>query len=142
MSEENTAKILSYPFCMIASDASGLGIEGALRRGNPHPRSFGTFPRVLGKYVREDGIMSLAEAVRKMTSLPAKTIGLQDRGYLKKDYQADIVIFDPKTVTDNATWAQPHQYPTGISYVIVNGKLIIDQGKFTGKLAGKVLRPT
>jgi len=142
MSEENTAKILAYPYCMVASDASGLGIEGALRRGNPHPRSFGTFPRVLGKYVREDGIMSLAEAVRKMTSLPAKTIGLKDRGYLKKGYQADIVIFDPKTVTDNATWAQPHQYPTGIPYVVVNGKVIIDQEKFTGKLAGKILRPT
>lgn len=140
MSEENTANILAYPYCMVASDASGLGIEGALRRGNPHPRSFGTFPRVLGKYVREDGIMSLAEAVRKMTSLPAKTIGLKDRGYLKKDHQADIVIFDPKTVIDNATWAQPHQYPTGIPYVVVNGELIIDQGKFTGKLAGKVLR--
>lgn len=140
MSEENTAKILAYPNCIIASDASGLAIEGALRRGNPHPRAFGTFPRVLGKYVREDDIMNLPEAIRKMTSLPATTIGLKDRGYLRKDYWADIVIFDPKTVLDNATWSNPHQYPSGMPYVIVNGQLIIDQEHFTGKLAGEVLR--
>jgi N-acyl-D-amino-acid deacylase len=140
MSEENTAKILAYPNCIIASDASGLAIEGALRRGNPHPRAFGTFPRVLGKYVRDEGIMNLTEAVRKMTSLPATTIGLKDRGYLRKDYWADIVIFDPKKVIDNATWANPHQYPSGIPYVIVNGQLIIDQENFTGELAGEVLR--
>ena len=142
MSEENTAKILTYPDCIIASDASGLAIEGALRRGNPHPRAFGTFPRVLGKYVREDGIMTLPEAIRKMTSLPANTIGLKDRGYLQKDYWADIVIFDPKTVIDNATWAKPHQYPSGIPYVIVNGELIIDKEQFTDNLTGKVLKIT
>jgi N-acyl-D-amino-acid deacylase len=140
MSEENTAKILAYPNCIVASDASGLAIEGELRRGNPHPRSFGTFPRVLGKYVREDGIMNFSEAIRKMTSLPAETLGLKDRGYLRKDYYADIVMFDPKTVKDNATWSNPHQYPTGIPYVIVNGEVIIDQEQYTGKLAGKVLQ--
>lgn len=140
MSEENTAKVLAYPNCMIASDASGVAIEGELQRGNPHPRAFGTFPRVLGKYVREDGILKLPEAVRKMTSLPAETLGLKDRGYLKKDFYADIVIFDPKTVTDNATWEKPHQYPNGIPYVIVNGELVIDQEEYTGRLAGKILR--
>ena len=140
MSEENTAKILAYPYCIVASDASGLAIEGELRQGNPHPRSFGTFPRVLDKYVREDGIMNLPEAIRKMTSLPAETLRLKGRGYLKKDYYADIVIFDPKTIKDNATWSNPHQYPTGIPYVIVNGKLIIDQEQYTGRLGGKVLQ--
>ncbi len=140
MSEENTAMLLAYPHCMTASDASSLAVEGRLRRGNPHPRGYGTFPRVLGKYVREDGIMPLEEAVRKITSLPAECLGLPDRGYLKEGYWADIAIFDPLTVIDNATWSEPHQYPTGIPYVIVNGEVVIDQETFSGKLAGKVLR--
>jgi len=140
MSEENTAKILSYPYCMIASDASSLAVEGKLRKGNPHPRSFGTFPRVLGKYARDEELMKMEEAIRKMTFLPAETLGLKDRGYLKKGLIADVAVFDPNSVIDNATWSEPHQYPSGIPYVLVNGKLVIDQEKFTGQLAGKVLR--
>lgn len=141
MREEDTAQLLANPYCMPASDGSSLAEQGVLRSGNPHPRSFGTFPRVLGKYVREEAIMPLAEAIRKMTALPAETLGLQDRGSLKKGYWADIVIFDPAKVNDRATWSQPHQYPVGTPFVIVNGQLVIDQEKFTGKLAGKILRP-
>jgi N-acyl-D-amino-acid deacylase len=140
MSEENTSTLLAYPYCMIASDASSLAVEGKLLKGKPHPRSFGTFPRVLGKYARDEGIMTLEEAIRKMTSLPAETLGLKDRGYLKKGFIADVVVFDPNRVIDHATWSEPHQYPSGIPYVMVNGKLIIDQEKFSGQLAGKVLR--
>ncbi len=142
MSEENTAKILAYPFAMIASDASAAAIKGKLRRGNPHPRGLGSFPRVLGKYVREDKIMRLSEAIRKMTSLPAETLKLANRGRLKPGFWADIAVFDPKTVIDNATWSDPFQYPTGIPYVLVNGRIVIDQEKFTGNLPGKVLRKT
>ena len=140
MSEENTSALLAYSHCMTASDASSIANEGILHKGNPHPRGYGTFPRVLGKYVREDSIMSLEEAVRKMSALPASAMSIKDRGYLKKEYQADIAVFDPATVIDNATWSEPHQYPSGIPYVIVNGEVVIDQEKFTGTLAGKVLR--
>ncbi len=140
MSEENTAKLLAYPYCMIASDASATAIKGKLRRGNPHPRGLGSFPRVLGKYVREDKIMSLPEAIRKMTSLPAQTLNLSNRGNLRQGFWADIAVFDPKTVIDNATWSNPFQYPGGIPYVLVNGQMVIDQEKYTGKLPGKVLR--
>lgn len=140
MREEDTAALLADPYCMPASDGSALAEQGVLRSGNPHPRSFGTFPRVLGKYVREQGIMTLGEAVRKMTALPAQTLGWVDRGVLKLGSWADVVVFDPSTVADRATWSEPHQYPVGIPFVIVNGQLVIDQEKFTGTLAGRVLR--
>ncbi len=140
MSEENTATLLADPFGIIASDGSAMAVDGPLRRGNPHPRAYGTFPRVLGKYVREQGIMSLAEAIRKMTALPAETLGLPGRGRLQPGFWADLVAFDPQTVRDNATWSDPHQYPHGIPYVLVNGEVVIEREKFTGKLAGQVLR--
>lgn len=140
MSEEDTAALLAHPHCMPASDGSALGVEGRLRRGNPHPRSFGTFPRVLGKYVREDKIMTLAEAIRKMSALPADTLGLKDRGYLRVGYWADVVAFDPSAVADRATWSNPFQYPAGIPYVLVNGETVLAEDKLTGKLMGKVLR--
>ncbi|NUM67374.1 D-aminoacylase [candidate division KSB1 bacterium] len=140
MREEDTAGLLADSYCMPASDGSALAEQGVLRSGNPHPRSFGTFPRVLGKYVREQGLMTLGEAVRKMTALPAQTLGMRERGVLKLGCWADVVVFDPKTVADRATWSEPHQYPVGIPFVIVNGQLVIDQEKFTGTLAGKVLR--
>ncbi|MGH7492176.1 MAG: N-acyl-D-amino-acid deacylase family protein [bacterium] len=140
MSAEEAAQVLSYPHCMIASDGSALATEGILRRGKPHPRSFGTFPRLLGQYVREDRLLSLPEAVRKITALPAETLGLQDRGYLRPNCWADVVVFDPATVNDRATWAEPQQYPAGIEYVLVNGEIVIDRQKLTGKLPGKVLR--
>ncbi len=140
MSEENTSRLLAYDYCMTASDASSLANEGPLHRGNPHPRGYGTFPRLLGKYVRQDGIMPLEEAVRKITALPAAMLNLKDRGWLKEGYAADVAIFDPATVIDNATWGDPHRYPSGIPYVIVNGEIVIDQEKYSGKLPGIVVR--
>ena len=140
MSEENTAKVLHYPYCMTASDGSALAIEGRLRVGNPHPRAFGTFPRLLGKYVRENGIMPLAEAARKITGLPAETLHIRERGFIRSGYWADLVVFDPKTVADKATWNDPFQYPDGIPYVIVNGKVVIDDDEYTGELPGAVLK--
>jgi dihydroorotase/N-acyl-D-amino-acid deacylase len=108
--------------------------------GHPHPRWYGTFPRVLGHYVREKGTLSLPEAVFKMTQLPARTMGLQDRGVLAEGMKADVVIFDPLTVADEATFEEPHQYPTGIPYVIVNGQIAVENGEFQGIKGGKVLR--
>ncbi len=140
MNEEEAAQVLSYPDCMIASDGSAQAVEGRLRRGKPHPRSFGTFPRLLGKYVRAEQLLSLPEAIRKVTALPAEALGLPDRGHLRPGYSADLAVFNPETVNDRATWAEPQQYPTGVEFVVVNGEMVIDREKFTGKLAGKVLR--
>jgi len=140
MNEEELSTILAYPPCMIASDGSALAIDGPLHKGNPHPRSYGTFPRALGKYARDEKIFTLAECICKMTSLPATTLGLVDRGKLEPEMWADVVVFDPDRVKDRATWQQPHQYPEGIPFVIVNGEIVIDRGEHTGALPGKVLR--
>lgn len=140
MSEENTARILAHPLCMAASDASTLATYGPLHRGNPHPRGYGTFPRLLGKYAREDKVMSLAEAVRKITSLPARRFSLWDRGQIAANYFADLVVFNPETVIDNATFDKPHQYPEGIEFVIVNGEVVIEHGENPGRLPGMIIR--
>lgn len=140
MSEEELAGVLKYPQAMVASDGSALAISGKLRFGNPHPRSFGTFPRVLGKYAREEKLFNLAEAIRKMTSLPASALGLKNRGTLQVGNYADVVIFSAEQVIDLAQWTAPQQYPAGIQYVVVNGEVVIERGEFNGKLAGKVLR--
>ena len=136
MDEGDVERIMKHPQTMIASD--GRLVKPGM--GHPHPRWYGTFPRVLGHYVREKGTISLSEAIYKMTKLPATTLGLKDRGQIKEQMKADIVIFDPKTVIDKATFEKPHQYPEGISYVIINGKLSIDNGVFQNIKAGKVLR--
>ena len=140
MSEEELSGVLKYPQAMVASDGSALAISGTLRFGNPHPRSFGTFPRVLGKYAREEKLFNLAEAIRKMTSLPARALGLKNRGTLQAGNYADVVIFSAEQVRDLAQWTAPQQYPAGIEYVVVNGEVVIERGEFNGKLAGKVLR--
>jgi dihydroorotase/N-acyl-D-amino-acid deacylase len=136
MDEEDVRRIMQHPFSMVASDGR-LSSPG---NGHPHPRAYGTFPRVLGHYSRDEGVLPLEEAVRKMTSLPAQRIGLPERGMIKEGNYADITIFNPETVKDEATFAEPHQYPTGIEYVIINGGLAVDEGVFQGVLAGKVLR--
>ena len=138
--EEDMNLALSQPWCSIGSDGSALAIEGPLRRGNPHPRSFGTFPRVLGVYVRERGLLRLEDAVRKMTSLNAAKIGIRDRGLLQAGLFADITIFDEKRVSDRSTYEEPFQYSEGVEYVIVNGRIVIDQGKHTGTRPGRALR--
>jgi N-acyl-D-amino-acid deacylase len=106
----------------------------------PHPRSYGCFPRKIGYYALEEKAIPLAQAVRSATGLPADILGLPERGYLKAGYYADVVVFDPRTFRDKATFDQPHQYATGVRYLFVNGRLAIDEGRFTGALAGRVLR--
>ncbi len=140
MSEEDVQQVMKHSTTMIGSDASAKAVYGILGMGKPHPRSYGAFVRVLGKYVREEGIISLEEAIKKMTGLPAWRLGLQDRGLLKVGNWADITIFDFQKVKDTATYTNPHSYAEGIFYVIVNGKIVIDEGDHTGELAGKVLR--
>jgi N-acyl-D-aspartate/D-glutamate deacylase len=138
--EEDMNLAMSQPWCSIGSDGLAHSIEGPLRRGVPHPRSFGTFPRVLGVYVRERGVLRLEDAVRKMTSLTAAKVGLRDRGLLREGCYADVVVFHLLRVADRATYENPFQYPEGIELVIVNGQVTIDHGKHTGARAGKALR--
>jgi N-acyl-D-aspartate/D-glutamate deacylase len=116
-----------------------VSVDGPTGRSHPHPRYYGTFPRVLGRYVRELHVVSLPEAVRKMTSLNADKIGIKDRGRLREGMWADITIFDANRVIDRATFETPHRYPIGIQYVMVNGVLTIDNDRHTGALAGRVL---
>jgi N-acyl-D-amino-acid deacylase len=131
---------LIQPWCSIGSDGLALAIEGPLRRGHPHPRSFGTFPRILGEYVRTKQLLSLEEAVRKMTSLNAAKVGLFDRGLLRPGLFADVTVFDPKAVTDRSTYLEPFQYSSGIVHVVVNGELVLDDGRPTDKRPGRALR--
>ncbi len=138
--EEDMNYALRQPWCSIGSDGSALSIEGELRRGNPHPRNFGTFPRVLGEYVRRRKVLTLEDAVRKMTSLSAAKIGLQDRGLVREGLAADLCVFDPDKVIDHATYTEPFQYNDGIEYVIVNGQLVLDRGQHTGAKPGRALR--
>ncbi len=138
MSEADVKRIMQYPFNMFASDAS-IRIMNA---GVPHPRGYGTNARVLGKYVREENVISLEEAIRRMTSLPAQKFGLQNRGLLKEGMAADIVVFDEASVTDRATFDKPHAYSKGFHYVIVNGTITVANEQHTGARAGKALRGT
>jgi N-acyl-D-amino-acid deacylase len=140
MSEENTETVLKHPLVMLGSDGSSLAPYGPLSEGKPHPRNYGAFPRLLGHYVREKKILSLPEAIKKITSMPAAKLGLSDRGSLQKRNFADVVVFDPTTISDRATFVDPHQYPIGIDYVIVNGSVVINHDKHSGKLPGKVLK--
>ena len=138
LDEQDVRRIMRHPQTMIGSD-------GRLSRpgdGHPHPRAYGTFPRVLGLYARDAGVLSLEDAVFKMTGAPARRLGLRDRGVLRVDAFADVTIFDPSTVADRATFENPHQYPAGIEYVIVNGKVAVDEGRFAHVTAGRVLRRT
>ena len=131
MDEEKMVLGLRHPLGMICTD----GLLG----GKPHPRVYGAFPRVLGRYVRERKDMSLEEAVRKMTSLPARRLGLKDRGVLAPGKAADLVVFDPDSVLDQATYENPRQYSTGIRHIIVNGIHSVEDGQFTGQRGGRVL---
>lgn len=136
MDQGDVDRIMQHPQTMIASDAQ----IAAYQEGQPHPRWYGTFPRVLGHYARERGVLSLALAIRKMTTMPADRLGLKHRGRVEEGAFADLVIFDPTTVIDQATFAQPHQYPAGIPYVLVNGQVAVEEGKLTETRAGQVLR--
>ena len=139
MSEADVATGLRAPFVTIGTDSSALRAEGILARGAPHPRSYGTFPRVLGKYVREDKVLTLHEAVHRMTGAAAAQMGLRDRGVLRERYFADLVVFNPTTVKDTATYEQPHRYPIGIEHVVVNGVSVVDPNGLTGARPGRPL---
>jgi N-acyl-D-aspartate/D-glutamate deacylase len=138
--EEDMNVALIQPWCSIGSDGSALAVEGPLRRGNPHPRNFGTFPRVLGVYVRERKLLTLEDAVRKMTSLNAAKLGLKDRGLVQEGLVADLCVLDPQRVLDRATYADPFHYSEGIVHVIVQGQLVLQDGRHTGAKPGRVLR--
>jgi len=140
MKEENLSRILAHPLVGIGTDGEARAPYGLLGRGKPHPRVYGTFPRAIGKYVREEKLLKLEEMLKKMTSVPAKKFGLQKRGVVRAENIADLVIFDPDKIIDKATWKEPHQYPAGVEYVLVNGEIVIDKGSHTGKLPGKILR--
>jgi N-acyl-D-amino-acid deacylase len=135
MSETDVQNIMRQPFTMIASDSS-VRVFG---EGVPHPRGYGNNTRVLGKYVRELKLITLEDAIRKMTSLPAQTFNLRDRGLIKEGFAADLVIFDENTIADKATFENPHQYAEGFSQVLVNGEIVFDGAKMTGKFPGQPL---
>ena len=140
MCEEDIRRIMQARYTMIGTDAWGVNPSGVLRHGKPHPRYYGTYPRILGKYVREEGVLTLEDAVRRMTSFPAQRLGLRDRGLLREGMWADVVIFDPERVIDKATYREPHQFPEGIHHVLVNGRIVVENETQTGELPGKVLR--
>lgn len=140
MAEDDVKEAMKLPWVSIGSDGRALQPGGVLGKGKPHPRYYGTFPRILGKYVREDKVLTLEDAVRKMTSLPAARLRLGDRGVLKAGMAADIVVFDPDRVADRATFDNPHQYAEGIDIVIVNGQVVLNEGRHTGATPGRVLR--
>ena len=135
MDEADVTTLMRHPLTMIASDGA-VQVPG---KGSPHPRSYGTFPRVLGRYVREQRVLELPDAVRRMTSLPAQAMGFLDRGVLRPGMAADVVVFDPAKITDTATFEQPHQYPAGVAWVIVNGRVAVRDGTIVDRTAGQVL---
>jgi N-acyl-D-amino-acid deacylase len=138
MTEENVKLFLSHPLGMPASDCSAYSPVGKLSESMPHPRAYGTFPRFLGKYCRDERLMDLSQAIKKCTSLPASRLGLKNRGLLNVGYKADIVVFNPDTIIDRATFAQPHQFAAGIEHVLVNGVWSIKNGISTGKMGGEI----
>jgi len=140
MSEPDVVLALQQPWVSIDNDSSGTSPEGLLGQEHPHPRAYGTFPRILRKYVREEHILTLEDAIRKFSALPAQRMRLIDRGVMKAGMWADVVVFDPAAVRDLATFDNPNQLSQGMDYVLVNGVLVIDQGKMTGAKPGKVLR--
>ena len=140
MSEENIKKQVALPYMSFGSDASSLSPEGVFLNSSTHPRAYGNFSRLLGKYVRDEQIISIEEAVRKLTSLPASNLKIKKRGSLSKGYFADLAIFNPETIQDHATFAKPHQLSTGMIHVFVNGEQVLKNGKHTGAKPGRVVR--
>jgi N-acyl-D-amino-acid deacylase len=138
-SEDDMRYALKQPFVSVGSDGTAVKTEGPLAAGNPHPRYYGTFPRVLGRYARDEKVISLEEAVRKMTSANAAKAFQYDRGLLRPGQWADIIVFNADTVIDHATYEKPHQYATGIEYVLVNGRVVLEHGRHTGARPGTIL---
>jgi dihydroorotase/N-acyl-D-amino-acid deacylase len=140
MDEADVRTALAHPLISIDTDSSARAEDGPLSESKSHPRAWGTFPRILGKYVREEGLLSLEEAVRKMTSRAAVRVGLWDRGILRPGMAADVTVFDPVTVRDVATFEDPNHYSVGIHTVLVNGRAVVSDGKITDERPGRVLR--
>jgi N-acyl-D-amino-acid deacylase len=140
MSEENVERLLAHPLVMVGSDGRSMAPTGARANDRPHPRSYGTFPRVLGHYVRERKVLDLPTAIAKMTSIPAERVGLTDRGRIEPGLAADLVLFDAATVADTATFEDPQRYPIGIEHVFVNGVAVVSGGEPTGARPGRLLR--
>ena len=139
MSEDNVKKEMRQPWVSFGSDASSMTNEGVFIESSTHPRAYGTFARVLGKYVREEKVISLREAIRRLSGLPATNLGLDRRGFLRKDFFADVVVFDPKTIADKATYENPHQYAIGMKHVLVNGVQVLKDGEPTGAKPGRAV---
>jgi N-acyl-D-amino-acid deacylase len=139
ISEENIRKQIAFPWISFGSDAGSMAPEGVFLDEPTHPRAYGTFARVLGKYVREEGLISLPDAIRRLSRLPAEVLGIDRRGRLEKDHFADIVVFDPATVSDKATFEDPHQFAVGVRDVVVNGQLTLRDGEFAGTFAGRAV---
>ena len=129
MAEEDVRTVMCHPATMI-------GTDGIWSHGKPHPRIYGSYPRILGMYVRQERLLSIEEAVRKMTSFPAQKFGLWKKGIVREGMDADLVIFDPDTIAERSTFQEPHQYPAGLPYVILNGQVVVDQDRYTGKTGG------
>ena len=140
MSEENVRKQLRLPWVSFGSDAASMAPEGVFLKSSTHPRAYGNFARWLGRYVREEKLVSLPEAIRRLTSLPASNLGLEGRGVLKGGAFADVVAFDPATIADRATYENPHQYAVGMRHVLVNGVPVLRDGEHTGATPGRALR--
>jgi len=140
MSEENVKKKIALPWVAFCSDEESQAPEGVFLKSNPHPRGYGTFARLLGKYVRDEGVIPLEEAIRKLTSLPAENLKIKRRGLLRPGYFADIVVFDPDSIKDHATYEKPHQYAAGVLHVFVNGTQVFNEGMHTGARPGRVVR--
>jgi N-acyl-D-amino-acid deacylase len=139
MSEENVRKELAKPWISFGSDEASQAPEGVFLKSNPHPRAYGNFARVLGKYVRDEKAISLGEAIRRLSALPATNLGLDRRGFLRERMFADVVVFDPATIADRATFAQPHQYAVGMKHIFVNGVQVLKEGEHTGAKPGRAL---
>lgn len=140
MSEENVKRKVALPWMAFGSDSGSMAPEGVFLKSNPHPRGYGNFARLLGRYVREEGVVSLEDAIHRLTGFPAANLGLRERGQLRPGYYADIVVFDPKTVSDKATFAKPHQLATGVRDVVVNGTVVLREETHTGAMPGRFVR--
>jgi N-acyl-D-amino-acid deacylase len=140
MSEDNIRKKIRQPWVSFCSDGASMATEGVFLKRSTHPRAYGSFARLLGKYVRDEQIIPLKEAIRRLTSQPAHTLGLDRRGSLQPGYYADVVIFDPTTIRDNATFERPHQYASGVHHVLVNGVPVLQDGEHTGATPGRFVR--
>ena len=139
MSEDNVRRQIRLPWVSFGSDAASMATEGVFVKTSTHPRAYGNFARLLGKYVRDERVISLEEAIRKLTSLPAATLRIKDRGRLAPGYFADVVVFDPATINDRATYEMPHQYATGVRHVWVNGVQVLREGEHTGAKPGRMV---